>query len=297
MPRNNQVRTTRRSALAGQALLLIVLFVSGCATTGESVPAPGDLPHDGLDAVTWLQTSTEYAAVTRGIFATATAALTDVASAEGARDRRLAVVMDVDETVLDNARYQVQLVRDGTSYDSDSWDRWIALRGAEPVPGVVDFVSASQSLGVHVAFVTNRSCRARPESSGPCPQHADTLANLEAVGIDTASVTLMLRGEQPPARCRPLLTEAEQADGRWSSDKTSRRACVGLDHDIVMLLGDQLGDFREAEDDPAAATGRTRAAEYRQYWGTSWFMLPNPTYGSWRPGTAAEKRALLRGTD
>jgi len=99
------------------------------------------------------------------------------------------------------------------------------------------------------------------------------------------------------ARCRPPLSETEQAEGRWSSDKTSRRACVGLDHDIVMLFGDQLGDFREMEDDPSAAGGRPRATEYRQYWGTSWFMLPNPTYGGWQPVTSTEKRALLCGID
>lgn len=284
-------------ALRFHALLLLGLWVGGCATLGEPEPAPDGATHDGLDAVAWLQSSTEYAAVTRGVYAAAAASLEDMASREGAPGRRRAIVMDVDETVLDNARYQVQLVRDGTTYDPQSWDRWIALRAAEPVPGVVDFIGKSQSLGYHVAFVTNRSCRTRSGSPDACPQREDTLANLEGIGIDTASVTLMLRGDRPPARCRPLLSEAERAENRWSSDKTSRRACVGLDHDIVMLFGDQLGDFREVEDDPSSAAGRARAAEYRQYWGTSWFMLPNPTYGGWRPGTSADKRALLRGIE
>lgn len=288
---------TRRS----HALLLAGLLVGGCASTPEPAPAPPPA-HDGLDAVTWLQTSTEYAALTTGVFTAAAAALETMApgeeaTAEEAQARPPAIVMDIDETVLDNARYQVQLVREGTSYESESWDRWIALRGAEAVPGVVEFIRTGQSLGFHVAFITNRSCRTRPDTTEACPQHADTLANLESVGIDTSATTLMLRGDRPDDRCRALLTEAEQAEGRWSSDKTSRRACVALDHDIVMLFGDQLGDFTEVEDDAPASSNRARAAEYDAYWGTTWFMLPNPTYGGWQPRTSADKRALLRGIE
>ncbi len=282
------------------AVLLLGLGAGGCATTPEPEPTPAPAPapaHDGLDAVTWLQTSTEYAAVTTGIFSAATALLQVTASREGEPARAGVIVMDIDETVLDNARYQVQMLRDGTRYDSESWDRWVALRGAAPVPGVVDFIGTGQALGFQFAFVTNRSCRTRPGSSDACPQHADTMANLESVGIDTASTTLMLRADRPPERCRPLLTEAEQAEGRWSSDKTSRRACAALDHDIVMLFGDQLGDFTEVENVAPGASNRARAADHRQDWGTRWFMLPNPTYGAWQPRTSAEKRELLNGIE
>jgi len=277
------------------ALLLLGLVAGGCATTApEPEPAPA---HDGLDAVTWLQTSTEYAAVTTGIFMAATAALERMPPPASDLERRRAIVMDIDETVLDNARYQVQLVRDGETYESASWDRWIALREAEAVPGVVEFIRHGQSLGFHIAFITNRSCRARPGTPQACPQHADTLANLASVGIDTAPVTLMLRGDRPGDGCRPLLSETEQVEGRWSSDKTSRRACVALEHDIVMLLGDQLGDFTEVENDSPDAANRARAAEYSAFWGTAWFMLPNPTYGRWRPADSADKRALLSGIE
>jgi acid phosphatase len=93
------------------------------------------------------------------------------------------------------------------------------------------------------------------------------------------------------------LSEPEQVDGTWSSDKTSRRECLRLDHDIIMLFGDQLGDFTEAEDSPSGESGRDIAVEYAEYWGKTWFMLPNPTYGDWRPRDSAEKRSLIRGID
>ncbi len=268
--------------------LLIALGLTGCAATGVPDPAPS---HDNTDSVVWLQSSSEYAALTAGVYASATAALADVAQSGDVA--RMAIVLDVDETVLDNSPYQGQLVLDDDTYGSESWDRWLALRDAVEVPGVVAFIRESQSLGFHVVFITNRTCIERPDSSDPCPQIEDTRVNLEDVGIDTSSTTLYLRGQKPPGPCQSLLTAEEQADGTWSSDKTSRRACVELDRDIVMLFGDQFGDFTEEH----GSAGRPSAAEFEDNWGRTWFMLPNPTYGGWKPRSATEKRSLIRGID
>ncbi len=269
----------------------IFLALTGCAATGET---DADSSHDNTDAVIWLQSSTEYAAVTEGIYAAATAALEAMAQNASAPTDGMAIVLDVDETVLDNSPYQGQLIFDEANYGRESWDRWVALRAATEVPGVVGFIENAQSLGFHVAFVTNRPCRARPDSADVCPQVEDTRVNLEAVGIDTSLTTLFLRGERPPEPCRALLAPGEQATGTWSSsDKTSRRACVELDREIVMLFGDQLGDFTEEH----GAPGRQTAAGFKENWGRIWFMLPNPTYGGWKPRTSAEKRDLMRGID
>ncbi len=285
---------TSSRTFAGLPMLLACVSISGCATSGDVVSSPA---HDNTDAVAWLQTSTEYAAVTAGIYTAATAKLREIANTGEDRPRSMAIVMDIDETVLDNSRYQGQLVLENATYDSNSWDAWVALRAAVAVPGVVDFIQTSQSLGFHVAFITNRPCRARPGTAEDCPQATDTLINLADVGVDTSSTTLFLMGDRPPDQCRAHLSESEQATGTWSSDKTSRRECVELDHDIIMLFGDQLGDFTEAESDASGGTGRDNAADYAEYWGRTWFMLPNPTYGGWRPRDSAEKRSLIRAID
>ncbi len=270
---------------------LTFLAITGCAVTGETDP---ELSHDNTDAVIWLQSSSEYAAVTAGVYAAATAALREMALNASTPTDGKAIVLDVDETVLDNSPYQGQLIFDDAEYGRESWDRWVGLRAAAEVPGVVDFIRDAQSLGFHVVFITNRPCRKRPDSNDVCPQIEDTRVNLEAVGIDTSSTTMFLRGQQPPERCRALLTPEEQAESNWStSDKTSRRACVELDREIVMLFGDQMGDFTEEHGE----SGRQSAAEFNDKWGTTWFALPNPTYGGWKPRTAAEKRSLMRGID
>jgi acid phosphatase len=268
--------------------------ICGCATTGGAGSTPA---NDNMDAVVWLQSSAEYAAVTTVVYAAATAKLREIAERDENSSRSAAIVMDVDETVLDNSRYQGQLMIDDSTYDSESWDAWVALRAADAVPGVVDFIRMSQSLGFHVAFITNRTCRSRPDSAEHCPQAADTLANLDAIGVETSSTTLLLRGDRPSERCREHLTEPERVDGAWSSDKTSRRECVRTDRDIIMLFGDQLGDFIEVAESPPGKTGREIATDYAEHWGVTWFMLPNPTYGSWRPRDPAGKRSMIRGVD
>ncbi|MEM7431074.1 MAG: HAD family acid phosphatase [Pseudomonadota bacterium] len=272
---------------------LVAIFVciglSGCATSNVAKVVPA---HDAMDATVWIQTSTEYAAATTSIYAAATAMLDRVDAAK--LPKRPAVVLDVDETVLDNSPYQGQLIQDGTRYESESWDRWIALRSATAVPGVVDFLAAAQARDVQVVLVTNRRCRAREGTASHCPQHEDTLANLRTVGIDTAATLLFLRDDEPVGPCAELLTADEIADGKWSSDKTSRRACVSLDHTIVMLFGDQLGDFIE---ESSGASGRDVAASHSAQWGRAWFMLPNPTYGSWLPRDYVEKQQLIRGIE
>ena len=273
----------------GMPVLVACLVTGGCSATGGS---GANLPHDTMDAVLWIQTSTEYAAATSSIYGAAEAALRQVVAASPQGAGSMAVVLDVDETVLDNSRYQGQVVLDDSRYQRDTWDQWIEMRDAAAVPGVVDFVKASRDLGVHVVFITNRACRTRAGEARACPQKQDTLINLVAAGVDANADSLYLRGDVPPDRCRALLTEPELEDGTWSSDKTSRRQCVRTTHDIVMLFGDQLGDFTEEGE---STSGRQAARTFRVHWGKTWFMLPNPTYGDWRPDNGSDKRALVRG--
>lgn len=283
----------KKSGLAqGIALLACVLMVGGCATTGGSIEPSA---HDNLDAVVWQQTSSEYTAAAQGIYAAATMALKQMGDNPNPSGRGRAIVLDVDETVLDNVPYQGQLVLDDDRYRSETWDPWIEQRSAEATPGAVAFIQTAQSLGFHVVLITNRACLPRKDIADPCPQYEDTLANLQSVGIDTGLTTLMLRGDRPSKPCRQFLSADELETGSWSSVKTSRRECVQIDDDIVMMFGDQLGDFFEVPYGETADRIRDIALEHESQWGKNWFMLPNPTYGNWKPRSTKEKRSLIRG--
>jgi acid phosphatase len=119
-----------------------------------------------------------------------------------------------------------------------------------------------------VFFITNRGCQRRAESESACPQEAETIENLQSLGIfGVTEAHLLLKGE---AR-------------EWGSDKASRRAGVARQFRVLMIFGDDLNDFI-----PGVRGGitpeerREKAGLYKDWWGRRWFILPNPVYGSWR---------------
>jgi acid phosphatase len=195
-----------------------------------------------------------------------------------APDEPLAVIVDVDETVLDNSPYQARLLATGTDYAEPTWDAWCEERRAQPIPGAVAYAQEAAAAGVRVYYVTNRKAHLLEA----------TAANLEAMGFPV-----------PADRATLLLRDDAQGHGR---DKVSRRRLVDRTHRVVQLVGDALTDFVGAAGlDPEQR--RARAAPYALWWGQRWFMLSTPTYGSWldaagehcREGEPSTPRACQRG--
>lgn len=255
-----------------------------CASVGSPPPTPAagaDAPtpaHDvSLDAVVWMQRSLEYDAVTTAAYGNAKRML-DVALADpawtaapeqgdDARGKKTAIILDVDETVLDNSPYAAWLMRTQQDFDPTTWSAWCAAAEAEAIPGAVTFTQYAASKGVDVYFVTNRDREAEP----------GTLANLRRHGfpVDEAGERLMLRGERP----------------EWTTDKGTRRALIAEDHRILLLVGDNLGDFVDGAKADAAAR-RALWDAHADAWGTAWIMLPNPDYGTWEDPLYATTQRL-----
>src|SRR5262245_44520687 len=179
---------------------------------GEPIFAAG-----GDRATLWIRNSSEYRAAGETVYRAAEAAL-----AKGLADPGWtaepgqsgdfaalppAVVMDIDETVLDNSEPQVRMLREGTCFDEfpAAWDDWVAQRQAPAVPGAVAFIRAARAMKdasgrpVRVVFITNRECGRRAGSTADCPQQDDTLANLAALGLEVPTLAddLLVKGERP----------------------------------------------------------------------------------------------------
>jgi 5'-nucleotidase (lipoprotein e(P4) family) len=274
---------------ASSVVLALTLALSlGCAarTAPAGSPSAGQAAaaaHENLNATLWMQTALEYEASTLQAFRLARlqldAALADpawTAALEQTADAAAlppAVIVDVDETVLDNSYYQARMVRDNTAYSSATWDPWVMEQKATAIPGAREFAQYAAGKGVTIFYVTNRTANLE----------AATRANLAseqfplAAGVDT----VLTRGERP----------------EWNaSAKGPRRAHVAATHRILLLVGDDLGDFVV---DPAGTPEQRRAATAPQadWWGRRWIMLPNPTYGSWERailGTGADPNAARR---
>ena len=157
-----------------RSVLFIAAFLASasCAARTESTtmaPAtPAAATHENLNAVVWMQTALEYEASALQAFRLAQmqldAALADpswTAAIEQTGDpsqrRATAVVLDVDETVLDNSYYQARMIRDRTEYSSATWDPWVQEARATAIPGAVEFTKYAASKGVTVFYVTNRT--------------------------------------------------------------------------------------------------------------------------------------------
>jgi 5'-nucleotidase (lipoprotein e(P4) family) len=282
--------------------LALIAALSACATTASTpvatTPPPaavvvGIPANDNLNAVLWQQQSVEYRLLAGQTYRSALVQLDRAikdpawdalpeADREGPLQRGLpmAVIVDVDETVLDNSAYQAGLVVRDLAYDEATWDAWVRQQAAPAVPGALPFLQNAAKRGVEVFYVSNRTQA----------QAAPTLANLQALGFPTADDAHFFGKGAVVAGCTGT-----------GSDKGCRRRQVGRTHRVLMQIGDQLGDFVDIADNSPA--GREAAVSaYRGWVGERWFVLPNPTYGSWEPAAfgnqwtlpEAERRRLKR---
>ncbi|MFO7587172.1 MAG: HAD family acid phosphatase [Gemmatimonadota bacterium] len=259
---------SRASWSASLSVGLAAFASSGCASR------PGGL--ETLDATLWMQSSVEYAAVALQSYRNAAEQL-DLALSDTAWSALLertsgvgtlppAVILDVDETVLDNSAYAARLIREGRRYEAASWSAWVEEASAPAVPGAIPFLRTARDRGVTVVFVTNRDALLEEA----------TRRNLARVGFppDTVPDVVLMRHEIP----------------EWGSDKSSRRQHVAAGYRVLLLVGDDFNDFLPAHED--LATRREMWNRHSERWGRSWIALPNPTYGSWESALTDHEREL-----
>lgn len=239
--------------------VVIATSLLGCSGFRDS--------HELLNGVLWMQTSAEYRVLATSAYKQAKEALDKAlrdpawtaAVEQGDDPSKLppAVILDLDETVLDNTGFEGRLIKDNTPYNRDKWEQWVKQADAPAVPGALDFLEYAKSKGVAIFFVTNRSGK-----------HEEfTRKNLQRLGIALSPEidTVLSVGEEPH---------------KWAADKRSRRAFLAKQYRILLLVGDDVGDFVSV-DDVAPAERRQVADSHRERWGISWMLIPNPLYGSW----------------
>lgn len=174
--------------------------------------------------------------------------------------RPLAVVLDADETVLQNLGYEYDQAARERGYDQERWNRW-ELTGAGAVramPGAVEALRAIRAAGVTVIFNSNRL----------------------AANAEPNAAALAQAGLGPAVHGRTLWLQGDVAPG---SAKDPRRAAIAGRYCVIAMAGDQLGDFSDLFNarDLAVAERRRLAtgAAFAPLWGHGWFMLSNPVYG------------------
>lgn len=256
------------------------LLIAGCRTNAPlPAPAPPEvvvpavdhsalLSAQGADAVLWQSASAEAYRISLQGYELARIRLAENLRVPDARPK--AVIVDIDETVLDNSPYQVKAIRGGRTFDQADWKEWTDRASARPTPGALAFLQHVQQSGCEVFYITNRDVRER----------ASTLKNLNDLGF-------------------PFADEAHLLLMEGTSDKTERRAKVASTHRIVLLVGDQLRDFDERFKDRSVNMGRDRVDALGDTLMQYFILLPNPMYGTYRDavqgkGSDAEKYERMR---
>ncbi|MEM1057313.1 MAG: HAD family acid phosphatase [Bacteroidota bacterium] len=231
----------------------VLLALTGCsqlATAPAEAPSPSvstatDLPLD----IRWVRRSAEHRAVYAQTYRAAGLHLRAVADTLSARD--WAVVLDADETLLDNSLYQRERAEIGLGFTPETWNDWVRREEATALPGAVAFTSLIRDLGGRVVVVTNRDDIVCDE----------TRRNLAAVGIAVDGV----------------LCKDEGSDKNVRFARVERGELEGLPPlTVVMWLGDNIGDFPRLSQDV-----RFEGEDALSLFGSQYWAFPNPMYGSW----------------
>ena len=254
-------------------LVLFSMFVCGaCSQTPVTHSAAEDL------GVLWVKHAAEYRAVSMQVYKQAELDLpgmledrswSALPGQTNASDLPPAIIFDVDDTVVSGIDFQFTFEPPFTNAKHEAWN---STHEAVPIPGFARFAGAARAAGIVLFFVTNRPCEAKGDES--CPQERTAIADVREAGIETDSEHMLLAFERD----------------EWTKEKVSRREHVAKTHRVIMLFGDDLGDFipcTRARPAGRCAEGATIAsreallAEYGDFFGAGWYILPNPMYGSW----------------
>jgi 5'-nucleotidase (lipoprotein e(P4) family) len=240
----------------------MVLAVSGCASARPSAPASPATPSTAAapsanaaalppKEIHWFQSSAEYQALARQSYR-----LAEERVREGVAQRARgswAVILDADETVVDNSEYQRRLAERGETYATATWNAWVRERRAGGVPGAREFLEAVAALGGRIFIVTNRDMEV-------C---ADTQENLRALAIRFDAVLCRTQG-------------VSDKNPRFQAVANGGAATGIPALDVVLWVGDNIQDF------PGLSQAvRTQGAAALADFGRRYIVLPNPMYGSW----------------
>ena len=205
-----------------------------------------------IQAQVWTQNSAEYRALCYQAFNAAKMNLDALFFFEKEYDKPLAIIADVDETVLDNSPYDGKLILNNTTYNRESWVEWGNLEIAKAIPGSLEFLIYASEKNVEIFYISNRYSE----------QLDATVNNLKKLGFpDAKESNVLLRGD--------------------TRSKSERRKSVSDNYEVIMLIGDNLSDFNDEFEIKLYDERSDQTDKLKNEFGTKLIVLPNPNYGDW----------------
>lgn len=233
-----------------------------CLSTLLSCSFSSNRTQEYMEAATlWQQSAAEYRALTYQAYNIARDQL--ALQMKRAQGDKLAIVLDLDETVLDNSPYQGMTILEDQGFTPKSWDEWVDLGQAQAVPGSVEFLKYAQSMGLEIFYVSNRVSS----------QLDITYQNMVELGIPVKRENMFFR--------------------TTTSGKKDRRDRIkNQGYTVVMLLGDVLADFHELFETYNINERRILSEKFAREFGRSFIVFPNTMYGDWEAAIYGGQRDL-----
>ncbi|BAQ63923.1 5'-nucleotidase, lipoprotein e(P4) family [Geminocystis sp. NIES-3709] len=275
--------------------LLALSFLSGTivhrlpsiAFNEQSNVSQEQLNDQALLGLNWVQQSGEYRALAYQAFNIAKMAFD---SAKKERIENPTVIVDLDETILDNSPYQASLIDTNEGFSSKSWNQWILAEETLAVPGAVEFINYVNTNGGKVFFVSNRNESTTKDSANNDLELA-TMRNMEKLGFQgVTEETLLLKGE---------FTNDGNTAKQWRMEAVTNKEADGVKRNIVIFMGDNLNDFSEIDKNSNQVRKEFVDRTQLQYglftvnsegFKPAYIVLPNPMYGDWENGLYDAKR-------
>lgn len=259
--------------MKNKILLIVALLTLGtaCTTTKPKISEPtakismiSNENHDiakftnqSILGTLWVRDSGEYRALTYQAYNSGKTYLKEIVKDEKNHDKKLAVVLDLDETVLDNSAFAAWQAVNHRLFSSKDWDRWVNAKQATEVLGSIDFIKTAKELGFEVFYVSNRNANLTKP----------TIENLKSIGA--------------------LFADEEHVLGKTTtSNKAPRlRSIEDKGYTIVLLGGDNLDDFDSMVHHRLNIDRKSHVEDMKDNYGTKFIVLPNPEYGGFNSGT------------
>lgn len=249
---------------------IVLLMAVGCAsrpaeqTNGQKVQLRKEtsatrearINEHQLNALVWFQSAAEVTALQHMAYNVAKDRLQwEMMKAKkmkkgGKNLKKKAIILDIDETVLDNSAYQAHNMFTGDNYPV-GWQEWVDKAKAREIAGAKDFLLFAEKMGVEIFFVTNRKTS----------ETEATYKNFADLGIPHKKENFFFRTE--------------------SSGKEPRRKNIEKNHEVILLLGDNLGDFSDVFEKKLVGPRMNTVHELKEFFGRKWIVLPNSVYGDW----------------
>lgn len=266
-------------------LTSLLLFSFSAIALNPSEMTQRELNNQSILTINWVQTSGEYRALAYQGFNVGRMAF-DKAMEHNISNP--AVLMDLDETLLDNTPYQANLIGTNEGFNSRTWNQWILAEQTRAIPGAVDFVNYINESGGKVFFISNRG-----NSTTNDPNNNDlelaTMNNMLELGFEgITEETLLLKGE-----FTKTINGRTNTNKQWRMEAITEGMVDGINHNAVIYVGDNLNDFSEIDkndnevrkefvDDTQAQQGILIVTE--DGFKPAYISIPNPMYGYWENG-------------